>query len=286
MNRKMKVKTILTLALAATTLAACHRGKKPPRMDNSKLAITTTNLHFIGFNSQSRFFQYDAYRYAMNWIVNRDKIVSDTLDGNAVATVLPIHPNCSLYDTTIASQFSYDPSRCLTELERGGCRDLDADGMLEFALSGMKVDIELNFAVCADNAAKVQEARRIAEDLEAIGIGVNLRQRPDDFSPEVARIATSLKAQGCPADRDALETALAEALCQAFGYLHTPAVYAADYRRLCLNLGQTLRIPDTGETVTALDIDRQYGLVVRRQDGTVVTLRCGEVSVRGLYGYI
>ena len=119
-----------------------------------------------------------------------------------------------------------------------------------------------------------------------IGIGVNLRQRPDDFSPEVARIATSLEAQGCPVDRDALETALAEALCQAFGHLHTPAVYAADYRRLCLNLGQTLRIPDTGETVTALDIDRQYGLVVRRQDGTVVTLRCGEVSVRGLYGYI
>ena len=123
-------------------------------------------------------------------------------------------------------------------------------------------------------------------DHVVIGIGVNLRQRPDDFSPEVARIATSLKAQGCPVDRDALETALAEALCQAFGHLHTPEVYAADYRRLCLNLGQTLRIPDTGETVTALDIDRQYGLVVRRQDGTVVTLRCGEVSVRGLYGYI
>lgn len=143
---------------------------------NEKRTITTTNLHFIGFNSQSRFFQYDAYRYAMNWIVNRDKIVSDTLDGNAVATVLPVHPNSALYDTSIASQFFYDPSRCLTELERGGCRDLDADGMLEFALSGMKVDIELNFAVCADNAAKVQEARRIAEDLEAIGIGVNLRE--------------------------------------------------------------------------------------------------------------
>ena len=123
-------------------------------------------------------------------------------------------------------------------------------------------------------------------DYVVVGIGVNLRQRPDDFSPEVARIATSLEAQGYPADRAALETALAEALCQAFGHLHTPAVYAADYRRLCLNLGQTLRIPDTGETVTALDIDRQYGLVVRRRDGTVDTLRCGEVSVRGLYGYV
>ena len=123
-------------------------------------------------------------------------------------------------------------------------------------------------------------------DYVVIGIGVNLRQRPDDFSPEVARIATSLEAQSYPADRAALETALAEALCQAFGHLHTPEVYAADYRRLCLNLGQTLRIPDTGETVTALDIDRQYGLVVRRRDGTVDTLRCGEVSVRGLNGYV
>ena len=39
------------------------------------------------------------------------------------------------------------------------------------------------------------------------------------------------------------------------------------------------------ETVTALDIDPQYGLVVRHGSGAVETLRCGEVSVRGLYGY-
>ena len=143
---------------------------------NEKRVITTSNLHFIGFNSNSTFFRYDAYRYAMNWIVDRDRIVSDTLDGNAVAAALPIHPNSALYDTELASQFSYSPSRCLTELERGGCRDLDADGQLEFALSGTKVDIELNFVVCADNAAKVQEARRIADDMEAIGLNVNLRE--------------------------------------------------------------------------------------------------------------
>ena len=39
------------------------------------------------------------------------------------------------------------------------------------------------------------------------------------------------------------------------------------------------------ETVTSLDIDGQYGLTVRRESGEVETLRCGEVSVRGLYGY-
>ena len=32
-------------------------------------------------------------------------------------------------------------------------------------------------------------------------------------------------------------------------------------------------------------LDEQYGLVVRHQDGTEETVRSGEVSVRGLYGY-
>ena len=36
----------------------------------------------------------------------------------------------------------------------------------------------------------------------------------------------------------------------------------------------------------ALDIDRDYGLIVRYGDGREETVRSGEVSVRGLYGYI
>ena len=58
-----------------------------------------------------------------------------------------------------------------------------------------------------------------------------------------------------------------------------------EYRQLCLNLGRQARILQTGETVTALDIDGQYGLVVRHENGAVETLRCGEVSERGMYGY-
>lgn len=123
-------------------------------------------------------------------------------------------------------------------------------------------------------------------DYVVIGIGVNLRQRPMTFrrrwpgSPRPWR-PRAIPQTGLPWKRPW------QRLCARPSDTCTPrAVYAADYRRLCLNLGQTLRIPDTGETVTALDIDRQYGLVVRRRDGTVDTLRCGEVSVRGLYGYV
>ena len=41
-----------------------------------------------------------------------------------------------------------------------------------------------------------------------------------------------------------------------------------------------------GCTATALGIDRDYGLIVRYGDGREETVRSGEVSVRGLYGYI
>jgi peptide/nickel transport system substrate-binding protein len=143
---------------------------------NETRTITTSNLHFIGFNSNSEFFGYETYRYAMNWIVDRDTIVNDTLDGNAVATMLPIHPNSSLYDASIVSQFSYSPEKCAEEFQRGGARDLDDDGYIEFAVSGSKVDMEINFIVCADNASKVQEARVIAESMESIGLKVNLRE--------------------------------------------------------------------------------------------------------------
>ena len=122
-------------------------------------------------------------------------------------------------------------------------------------------------------------------DYVVVGIGVNLRQRPEDFSPEVAKIATSLVAEGYDVERETLETALVDALRQSFRHLCAPETYLDDYRQLCLNLGRQVHILQTDETVTALDIDPQYGLVVRHGSGAVETLRCGEVSVRGLYGY-
>lgn len=118
-----------------------------------------------------------------------------------------------------------------------------------------------------------------------LGIGVNLRQRAADFSPEVAALATSLAAEGCPADTAALETVLVDALRQSFRHLCAPETYLDEYRQLCLTLGKPVRILQTGQQVTALDIDSQYGLVVRHGDGRTETLRFGEVSVRGLYGY-
>lgn len=143
---------------------------------NEKRDFATTNLHYIGFNSKSDYFCYEQYRYALTWLIDRDGIVEDALDGNGTPSALFIHPNSSVFDKTYNDNLSYNPERCRYELEKMGCRDLDGDGMLEFSLSGTKVDIEIEFVVCADTASKVLAARRIAEDMEAIGLGVHLKE--------------------------------------------------------------------------------------------------------------
>lgn len=124
-----------------------------------------------------------------------------------------------------------------------------------------------------------------------LGIGVNVLQMREDFSPEVAAMATSLTMElGRPVSRPVLTAALIEELDQMYTALRTGGLsnWLAAYRRDCVNLGKAVQIigPAGRETVTAVGIDQDFGLVVRKADHTEKTVRSGEVSVRGLYGYV
>lgn len=70
--------------------------------------------------------------------------------------------------------------------------------------------------------------------------------------------------------------------------LTDPAEWLAEYRRRCVNLGRPVRVlrGNTVRQATALAIDEQFGLTVQYENGETETVRSGEVSVRGLYGYI
>lgn len=123
-------------------------------------------------------------------------------------------------------------------------------------------------------------------DFVVLGLGLNVHHTQDDFSPEVAAIASSLEAElGCAIDDAALESAVVEALLQTLRHLCAPETYLDEYRRRCVTVGNVCRLLPQNEEVQALDIDGRYGLVVRRE-GKTETIRSGEVSVRGLYGYV
>ena len=81
-----------------------------------------------------------------------------------------------------------------------------------------------------------------AESL-VIGAGVNVSHTPEDFGPEVSRMATSLVQEGFPVSRAALAAAMAEelfVLADALGGDVT--AWVEEYRRQCVNLGKPVRL--------------------------------------------
>lgn len=124
-----------------------------------------------------------------------------------------------------------------------------------------------------------------------LGIGVNLCQRPEDFTADVAAMATSLEAEGYAVSCETMAAALLRELDRMYGVLLRGdlATWRQRYERDCVNVGKTVQLlrPDgRRERAEALGIDEDFGLAVRLADGREEVIRSGEVSVRGLYGYV
>lgn len=118
-----------------------------------------------------------------------------------------------------------------------------------------------------------------------VGIGINVAQT--GLPGDIADFAASLAMQGFSVFPDALADALLEQLTALRQALPHPQLWREEYRRRCVNLGRPVRVlrGDGARQAEALDIDRQFGLTVRYENGETETVRSGEVSVRGLYGY-
>ncbi|MCD8340659.1 MAG: biotin--[acetyl-CoA-carboxylase] ligase [Clostridiales bacterium] len=123
------------------------------------------------------------------------------------------------------------------------------------------------------------------------GIGINVNQREEDFPEDIRAMAGSLAMMtGAPVRRGRLTAEIINALDRMYTDWSAGGTdYLERYRRRCLTLGrevQLLHPDDTVEPAFAEDVDEQFGLVVRMPDGTRRTVTSGEVSVRGLYGYV
>ena len=136
----------------------------------------TTNMQYIGFNMEKEFTCYSTYRYAFNYIVDRQYIVDNILSGSATVATLPISPVNPLYNKGMADRYKFDRVMALNALNGAGVQDYDADDILEYQLPGGIAEIELDFVVPSDNTDKVKAAKRIAEDLASIGVPVKIRQ--------------------------------------------------------------------------------------------------------------
>lgn len=120
-----------------------------------------------------------------------------------------------------------------------------------------------------------------------IGTGLNVRHGA--YPPELAHQATSLEDHTPPPPRSLLLVHYLSALEQHLARLEQGgfAALAADYRRLSCTLGQRVQVVGS-ECFTGLaeGMDETGALLVRDEGGTLRRVLAGDVSVRGVMGYV
>lgn len=139
---------------------------------------------------------------------------------------------------------------------------------------------ELNFDTATGNV-----------DFAVIGVGINCLQKKTDFDPAIREMATSLQmASEQTIDRNLLAAEMIKAMYTLSQKLdsHKEALMA-QYKADCLTIGKEIQVirNDQIRPARALDLDNEGALIVQYQDdGTVSPVASGEVSVRGMYGYV
>lgn len=124
-----------------------------------------------------------------------------------------------------------------------------------------------------------------------VGINVNMTQFPE----EIRETATSLCLEtGQSADRAALIAAFLkhfEAEYEKFGQTEDLSLLQEDYNMRLVNRNREVQIldaahPEGGYRGRALGIDAMGGLLIERENHEIEAITSGEVSVRGVYGYV
>ncbi|MGE5630966.1 MAG: biotin--[acetyl-CoA-carboxylase] ligase [Caulobacteraceae bacterium] len=125
-----------------------------------------------------------------------------------------------------------------------------------------------------------------------VGIGINANLDLTDFGDEVASIATSLKIE---AGKSVKRKVVAASVLNEFEKVYKSFVsnasmedFLEEYKSRSAVLGKDIKVIYKKEEMTgkAVDISPEGHLIVQLPDGSKKAVVSGEVSVRGLYGFI
>ena len=113
-------------------------------------------------------------------------------------------------------------------------------------------------------------------------------QKAEDFPPEIRDIATSLSMHTPRSAPASLAAALISQLHQMDTHLQNKTQIMASYKTNCVTLGKEVSwvVGDILHHGIALDLDEDGGLILQLSDGSRKTAAFGEVSIRGMYGYL
>lgn len=125
-----------------------------------------------------------------------------------------------------------------------------------------------------------------------VGIGINANLEKEDFGPGVEDMATSIRLEkGSAVPRKLVAAAVLnefEKAYEAFIASGSIKAFLDEYKSKSAVLGKEVRVISRKEEIKglAVDISEEGHLVIKLENGALKEVMSGEVSVRGLYGYI
>ncbi len=138
--------------------------------------------------------------------------------------------------------------------------------------------------VCGILTEMAAEVDRVEYIVVGIGINVNNASFPDEISVK----ATSLLLES---GKPVLRVGLLQEVLRTFEtllieYKTDSKALLSEYRQSCLSLNRKVGFTRNNQkiTATAVDISPQGELIVRCDDGTIMPINSGEVTVQGIYG--
>ena len=126
----------------------------------------------------------------------------------------------------------------------------------------------------------------------AVIVGVGINVNTEEFPEEIRDTASSLKKEnGKEISREQLILAVMkqfEADYEAYTQTEDMSLLKEEYESLLVNCERKVMVLDPKGTYggTAKGITPEGNLIVLREDGTEISVSSGEVSVRGVYGYV
>ena len=116
-----------------------------------------------------------------------------------------------------------------------------------------------------------------------VGIGINTRAPTEDYPEELRSIAgAAFGDKSIPELRCRLTAEVLNRLMEYYEHFREKGWFE-EYRRRSLVLGRPINILTAGrepEPATAVDLDRDFALLVRMKNGELRRLNSGEVSIR------
>ncbi|MEC7839517.1 MAG: ABC transporter substrate-binding protein [Chlamydiota bacterium] len=139
----------------------------------NRLDYLARSYSYIGWNQNTPYFNNKKVRQAMTMAIDRQRIISQNLNGLGEEITGTFFRHSPSYDQSI-DPWPFDPQRARLLLEEEGWYDSNGDGTIDKLIDGKRVPFEFALTYYVKNQTAKAIADYIATALKEIGITCNL----------------------------------------------------------------------------------------------------------------